>query len=339
MAILNRTYTSLSDSAKLKAPDGKELHIANILERSTPILEDLSFMECNLVTSHRSLIATELPPSSFVGYYEGVSPGKGKNQPVEFSTAMQKALYEADANLLKLNANESLALLDASEKQIAGMGQDFEDEIIYGDSSNPRKIKGLAATYDHISTDRNDIGYNVLSGGGAGADNTSIWIMYLGDSNIHGIYPKGSSAGLQMSDYGEDLTTAPNGVGQYKSRRIFYEFDGGIAIPDWRAGFRIANIDVSELQDAGTSTYDGANLINLLITALYRVPKSVKTVGRAYIYANTEVVTALHLLANNKTTLALSVREVIDSEPMVMFNGIPIRIADRILNTEAVVTT
>lgn len=339
MATKNLLYPSIADAAKNLAPDGTQLKTAEILKDSTPMLEDMPWIQGNLPTGEKTALRTELPSSSWVGFYEGITASKGVKQTITFNTAMQRAISETDRNLLKLASNESVMLMDDAKAHIMGMGQDYEDQIIYGSKDEPEKFAGLAATYDHISTSTTDVGYNVLSGGGSGSDNTSIWFIWWGSSNIYGIYPKGSKAGLSKEDYGYKLKDAPDGTGRYEAREIIYRMDGGLAIPDWRSVIRIANIDVSELADAGESTYDGAALVNLLIRAIHRFKTQVKTGSRPYIYANRTVMTALDLISTNYPTLGVKSNVDAHGQTFMNFRGYPLRLAERILDTEATVTT
>lgn len=337
MATLNSSYYTLADMAKLKAPDGSELLIAEILAKATPFIQDMNFVEGNLKTGFKAALRTALPASTFVKYYEGILPTKGKRQTITFTTAMQRALAEIDNDLLDLDNNRSIALMDASVEHIMGMGIDFESEVIYGTAGDPEKIVGLASTYDHISTSDTDIGFNVLNGGGSGSDNTSIWFAYWGKGNAHGIYPKGSTAGIQKKVWEPRMVSLPNG-NKYEAVQVLFKFDGGLAIPDWGSIVRIANIDVSELADAGESTYNGAPLINLLIRAGNKFRKIVMAKGKGAIYCNRTVKTALDLIANNKSQLALKTSEIM-GEPVTTFWGVPIRLAEKIIDTEATVPT
>ncbi len=122
MATLNSSYYTLADMAKLKAPDGSELLIAEILAKATPFIQDMNFVEGNLKTGFKAALRTALPASTFVKYYEGILPTKGKRQTITFTTAMQRALAEIDNDLLDLDNNRSIALMDASVEHIMGMG-------------------------------------------------------------------------------------------------------------------------------------------------------------------------------------------------------------------------
>ena len=337
MATLNQNYLTLAELAsKYYASDGSILPIAEILAQSTPMMKDMNFIQGNLLTGFKCALRTELPASTFVKYYEGLTPTKGKRQTLTFGTARQRQLAQFDADLLDLNDNKSIALMDESIAHIMGMGQDWESEIIYGTAAEPEKIVGLAATYDTISTDETNIGFNVISGGGSGSDNTSIWIIWWGPGNIHGIYPKGSKVGIQKKVFPSQMVDAPDG-GRYEAIEVLFKFDGGLAIPNWQSAVRIANIDASELADAGESGFNGAPLINLLITALNKFKPQVK-MGKPYIYANRTVVTALDQLMTAKSTLGLSVIKGAEGEPVTAFRQIPVRLAERILDTEAVVS-
>ncbi|MCK5128201.1 MAG: hypothetical protein KAR42_18235, partial [candidate division Zixibacteria bacterium] len=280
MAIINLNYKTLADQRTLRTPDGTLIDVANILEQSTPLLKLLPFIEGNLKTGHKGALLVALPTSTFVKYYQGISPSKGTRQTVTWATARQRSIDEFDADLLELDNNRAVTLMQSGMEHIMGMGQDFEDELWYGTKGDPDKIVGLAPTYDHLSASETDNGYNVIDGGGVGADNTSMWMMYMGNRNIHGIYPKGSTAGIKKRTEEKRLTAAPDGNGEYEAVKTIYKFDGGLAIPDWRSVVRIANIDVSELDDAGESTYDGAALINLLIKAMHKFKANVKAKGK-----------------------------------------------------------
>ena len=61
MSALAASHPTLLDLAKRLDPDGKIDVIAEILTQENPILEDLSFVEGNLPTGHRTTIRTGLP--------------------------------------------------------------------------------------------------------------------------------------------------------------------------------------------------------------------------------------------------------------------------------------
>ena len=132
----------------------------------------------------------------------------------------------------------------------------------------------------------------------------------------------------------------------YQAYRDHFKWEIGLVLRDWRYVARIANIDVTLL--TGVSA---ANLINLLVRALYRLPTApvsatvVQTsdspevranMGRTVIYCNRVIRTYLDLQAMNKTNVLLRIEEF-DGKPVTTFRGIPVRTCDAILNNEATV--
>ena len=120
-----------------------------------------------------------------------------------------------------------------------------------------------------------------------------------------------------------------------------------MVLRDWRYVVRIANVDVTQL--TGVSA---ANLINLLVRALYRLPTApanataIQTsdtpevranMGRVAIYGNRIVRTYLDLQAMNKTNVLLRLEEF-HGKVITTFRGIPVRTSDALLSNEAQVT-
>ena len=91
-----------------------------------------------------------------------------------------------------------------------------------------------------------------------------------------------------------------------------------------------------------------ANLINLIVRAIYRLPTqpvsagTIQTsdtpeiranMGRSVIYCNRIIRTYLDLQAMNKTNVLLRIEEF-DGKPITTFRGIPVRTCDAILSNE-----
>lgn len=167
--------------------------------------------------------------------------------------------------------------------------------------------------------------------GGVGADNTSIWLVVWGDFTVHGIYPKGSQAGLNHEDMGVELVDDGTGK-KFRAYRDHYRWECGVALRDWRYAVRICNIDVSNLvtDEAGTSV----KIINAMVRALHRIPNL--RMGRAAFYMNRTVREMLDIQAMNKSNVQLKIDEY-DGVFRTTFRGVPLRTVDAILNTEAVV--
>ncbi len=131
---------------------------------------------------------------------------------------------------------------------------------------------------------------------------------------------------------------------KYQVYRDHFKWEIGLCLRDWRYAVRVANIDVTQL--TGVSA---ANLINLIVRGLYRLPTApsmataIQTsdspavranMGRVSIYCNRIVRTYLDLQAMNKTNVLLRLEEF-GGKVITTFRGIAVRTCDAVLNNEA----
>lgn len=138
---------------------------------------------------------------------------------------------------------------------------------------------GLSSRYSDLTATN---AQNIIDAGGTGTDNTSIWLIVWGENTVHGIFPKGQKAGLQMEDKGQQTLKDAND-GQYEGYRTHYKWDNGLCLRDWRYVVRIANIDISDLSDPAAA----ANIAKLMVKALHRIPN--RGMGRPVFYMNRTV--------------------------------------------------
>jgi hypothetical protein len=248
-----------------------------------------------------------------------------------------------DKDIADLNGNTAEFRLSESRAFLEGMSQQVATTLIYGNQfTNPERFTGFAPRYSTINTANSQTAFNVLTGGGSANQNTTIWVVVWGADTTHAIFPKGKLTGLQSRDMGEWPVTDSAG-NTYQAYREHFKWEIGLAQRDWRYAARIANIDVTAL--TGVSA---ANLINLLVRALYRLPTqpvsagTIQTsdtpavradMGRTVIYCNRVVRTYLDLQAMNKTNVLLRIEEF-DGKPVTTFRGIPVRTVDAIVNNE-----
>lgn len=267
MATLTATNPTLADVTARLTPDGKiDPQIVELLQETNEILDDMTVIEANGFTEHKTTIRSGLPTGTWRKLNYGVQPEKSRTVPVKDSMGMLETYAEVDKALADLNGNSAAWRMSEDRAFIEGMNQTMASTLFYGDSSlDPEKFMGLAPRYNSLSAEN---GGNILSGAGAGADNASIWLIVWGPNTCHTIYPKGSPAGLQMRDLGEDTLTDAAG-GRYQGYRSHYKWDIGLTLRDWRYVVRIANIDVSDLTKNAAS---GADLIDLMAQAVELIP-------------------------------------------------------------------
>lgn len=329
MATIGNNNPTYADVAKRLDPNGKVDVIIEMLNEDNEVLNDATLIEGNLPTGHRTTVRTGLPSATWRKLNYGVAKSKSQTAQVQDSAGMLEAYAEVDKALADLNGNTAAFRLSEDRAFLEAMSQEMATTLFYGDTDvNPERFMGLAPRYNDLTTAANKV--NILSGSGTGSDNTSIWLVNWDPNVCHLFYPKGSVAGWQHKDLGEETLTDAAG-GYYQGYRTHYKWDVGLTLRDWRYVVRIANIDVTALtKDAAT----GADLIDLLIQALEQV-KGMR--GRTVFYANRTITSFLRRQILNANNVRLSMEEVYGKKS-VAIDGTPIRKTDALLNTEATVS-
>mgnify|MGYP003650163279 FL=1 len=330
MAVLSTTNPTLADVAKRYDADGKIDTIVEMLAETNEVLEDMTFLEGNLPTGHRTTIRSGLPSSTWRKLNYGVQPSKSTTVQVTDTTGMLEAYAEVDKSLADLNGNTGAFRLSEDRAFLESMNQTMANTLFYGDTgTDPEKFMGLSARYSSTSAESGD---NILLGGGSGSDNTSVWLVCWGPNSIHGIYPKGSQAGLNHHDLGE-VTLEDAANGKYQGYRTHYKWDVGMTVRDWRYAVRIPNIDISALtKDASGAS---ANLVDLMVQAIELLPNT--NLGRCVFYGNRTISSILRRQITNTSNVRLSMDEVAGKRVM-SFDGIPFRRNDALTKTEALVS-
>ena len=333
MATLAVTHPTLADVAKATDPDGKIATIVEILNETNEILEDMVWVEGNLPTGHRTTIRAGLPAPTWRKLYGGVQPTKATNVQVTDTTSMLEAYAEIDKALADLNGNSAAFRMTEDKAHIEGMSQEFAATLMYGNEGTaPEEFTGFAPRFNDNSGPAN--ADNIILGGGSGADNNSIWLISWGANTVHGIYPKGSKAGLQFNDKGQVTIEDSDGSngGRYEAYRSHYRWDVGLSVRDWRYVVRICNIDQS-LLTANKST--GADVTDLMAQAIELLPNA--SSGRPAFYMNRGLRSVLRRQIANTTNVQLNMDQV-GGKSVMSFDGIPVRRCDMLTSTEATIS-
>ncbi len=308
-----------ADWARRLDPNGRVDKIVEILSQTNEILEDMLVLEGNLPAGHRTTIRSGLPEAVWRKLNQGVPSGKSTTSQMTEATGMLETYSEVDKELADLNGNTAAFRLSEAKAFIEGMNVKMADTLFYGSDVTPESFIGLAPRYGSKSSDNAE---NLIDAGGTGSSNTSLWLVVWSAETIHGIFPKGSKAGLQHEDKGQVTLTDANG-GRYEGYRDHWQWKNGLAVRDWRYGVRICNIDVNKLNDI--------DLIGMMIEAEERIPNL--NAGRAAWYCNRRIRTALRKQVLNHKNVNLT-QENVGGKVLTAFDGIPIRRVDQLKNNE-----
>lgn len=335
MATIGTAVTLMDIARRLDAND-KIQRVVELLAQRLEVLDDIPWMEGNLFTGHKTTIRTGLPSVVFRQFNQGLQPAKSTTAQIVDACAMMEARSSIDKALADLNGNTAEFRLSEDMAFIEALDQKFSTTLFYGDTrTNPDQFFGFAPRFSTLSTNNTKSGYNIIDAGGVGATNTSIWCVGWGDNTAFGIYPKGTKAGIEHEDLGEQvLLDTQSPPGRYQGYESLFKWNCGLCVRDWRYVTRIANIDVpSLLANAGAQ----ADLIANLIKATNKI-WDLKTCTPA-IYMTRDVRTFFEIQAEQKTNSRLTWEEGKDGgQKILSFRGIPIRRVDSLLTTEARVT-
>lgn len=251
---------------------------------------------------------------------------------------MLEAYAEVDKALADLNGNTAAFRLSEDQANIEGMNQEMAETLFYGnEGTEPEAFTGLSPRYNDTTADN---GENIVLGtdyGGSavsGGDGASVWLVVWGPNTVHGIIPKGSVGGLQMSDKGQVTIEDVDGTGgRMEAYRTHYRWDAGLTVRDWRYAVRGANIDKSALlPDAAT----GVNLPDLMFAMIERIPSL--SLGRPVFYMNRTLLTKLRQQHTNGVASSTLTMENLGGTMVTSFHGIPIRRTDALAADESSVS-
>lgn len=331
MVALAVTNPTLLDVTKALDPDGSIAAVAEILNETNEVLQDMTMIEGNLATGHRTTVRTGIPEPTWRILYGGVQPTKSTRAQIQDSIGMLEAYAEIDKALADLNGNTNEFRMSEDRAHIEGMSQTMADTLFTGDESlNPERFTGLNVRYNSLAAENAD---NIVVGGSSDTDNASIWLVGWGPNSCHGIYPKGSIGGLQMTDKGQvTIENADGQGGRMEAYRTHYRQDIGLTLRDWRYVVRIPNIDRSALKADAAS---GANLLELMFEAMERPPNL--TNARFAFYMDRTIKTKVRQQSSAGVSASTLTTENIGGTIVTSFHGIPIRRVDALRADEALV--
>jgi hypothetical protein len=328
MGILTSTLPTLLDKFSREDSQKKIMKIVEQMAKQNDILQDAEYQECNDGSKHKTTMRSGIPEPAWRMFNQGIQPSKSTTVPVLDTTGMMEDYGLVDKALADLSGNADAFRTSENMAKLQGFNNKAARYMIYGNTqAEPQAFLGLAPRYNDKSAES---GANIVDAGGTGSTNTSIWFVTWGEMATHLLYPKGSVAGFQHKFLGQQTARADNG-GDFEAYRDHFKWDIGMSVRDWRANSRIANIDVTALTRDGAT---GANIIDLMIDALYRIDNPMQGEGRTVIYANRTIQTWLHKQAMNSKNVNLTIGEY-GGKKIPEFLGIPIKRNDAILNTEA----
>lgn len=330
MTVLSRKNPTLVDFAKSLDPQGNTARIVEILNETNAILDDMVWIMGNSSTGHRTTIRTGLATPYWRLLNKGTPESTTTEAQVDEGIGLLVSRSAVDKKLAELNGNSTEFRMSRAKGHMEGMSQEMASTLFYGNTgTSPEEFTGLSTRYSSLSAGN---AQNILDAGGTGSDNSSIWLIVWNEDTVHGIFPKGSKAGLEHDNLGlGDAFDADNN--RFRAYLDEWSWSAGLAVEDWRYAVRICNIDISNL----IAESSAADLIKFMIKAIHRIPNLQK--GRASFYANRTVIQMLDIQKRNDVmTGGGLVYKDADGIPIMTFRGIPVKMCDELSEGEARIT-
>lgn len=333
MSTIGQTNHTLLDHAKMLGPDGQYQQVIEMLSQNNDVLQDAVYLESNKDTSHVHTIRTGLPTTYWKRLGKGVLASKGLTAQVEDACAMIESWSIVEKDLADLGGNPAKYRMNHASAHLESMGQQIASTMFYGSAATPEEFIGLAPRYSSLSAANKD---NIVDCGGVTSSNTSVWLVGWGENSVHGIFQKGTKAGINRVDYGEQVEQSFGGVSGAQAVVYKEQFQAktGLAVGDWRYAARGCNIDVNNLK---TKT-NAVDLMEMMIKLVYQIPNDGKGVKLSF-YMNRTVQKFLDIQGRDTVIAGAGITfENVNGQRQLMFRGIPIGRCDALVNTESQVT-
>ena len=318
---------------------------ARVLDRQCPLLSILPMVPSNNILSNVAVRNDSLPVPGTRRFNEGVSTTAAHNTQITDPMAMWEDYSDTDKELCNIQNDPTAWRMDQDASHMEGFRQLMESTLIYGSLAyDPGSFNGLATRFNNLESYPNgDQSWvpNVWNNGQTTGNSTSIWAIEFGPKKVYGLYPRNTAGGLMVTDLGErtkEYYTALSNQGASKKLQVYsthLKWWMGIQVEDERCVQRIANINPTGF--SGPNGFDE----NVLIEALTYLPGGGDDPSTV-ILVNRGMKAQIDIRAVSQKINGYYTQNVetgdIWGKRVTRFQGIPILMDEKILNTEVPVS-
>ena len=351
MSVLATVNLTLNDYLQRVDKNDNQLPIVEMVDTSGGALADLPFVEANDGDAHKTSMRTGIPAGIFRALYQAIQPEKSTVTQVSDTCGNLESLSEIDYDLARKNGMSATWMLGEQIPFLEGLGQTMRRAFWYGDEKT--NIAGFTGLNVRFNSKTAANGRNIIDAGGSGDGAgymQSAWLLTLGVNTLHGIFPKGSTGGMEVTPsdgvpvWSETFNDETGVAGKMRVLRSHYKWMMGVCLRDWRYQARVCNISVKPGPSVSASVFDGSttntnyatnlnNLLNAMIRAKTRVKRS-GIMGTQKWYVSQQVYEALTFAILNKLTNNLT-WSTVAGEQLLTFMGIPVEVDDALSGLDA----
>lgn len=324
-----------------------QTEIINSLIQHSPTLGAMPIATANRHDHNVADYVVKMGTAEFRAFNEGVGISTNEYRQTKEYMSMLLGYSEVDWEMILKSPPhiQSRELAKQRDTHIEGIGDKLSEAFWYGNSlTDARKFDGMTIRYNSKSD--NLFGKQIIDAGGTGSDNTSIWLLGMG-KGCKLIHPPGvqTGGGVRGLDTGTKLVSVSaegDGLGvtikedNGKMHQVFrhqYKADIGLNVDDWRYNVRIANIDVSDLNNDASGS--SADLIDLLEKARLQMFNFTGITPVFVMHRNIQSV--IKSQARNFKRASLDTMEIMNTKTDG-YSGIPFMIDDKLSLTEPLVS-
>lgn len=330
----NANIYSLKDIMAVKDPNGRLATIAEILQQSNTIYDDMPMLEGLTEVGDQITVRAKLGDPKWKRYNEHVKPSIALTDQVNELCGHIEDWSEIDADLAEKSGDVAGFLLRESKAKMQAMANEVVRTLIYGNATtDPKTFNGFMTRLNKLNDEyMNGQPVVINAGGSTGGQQSSILIVGWGENTVHGIYPKYSKGGLEFDNKGKVTSQTDEGyLDVYRSK---FAQEVGLAVRDYRYIVRIANIDTESLKTIGGDSDTAPKLYNLFMEAVSNIPNPQLTNLTAY--APRKVWLALSQIAAQYGNRPMT-QSITDAGFVTNILGVPLKMQDCMLTTESVV--
>jgi hypothetical protein len=316
----NEFLTLMDLKNRMEIGDGAIAGIAEVIAQENEILADVPWTRGNLVTGDRHLVRAAMPKVTRRKINEGVKASTSKTESHTETCIELVSRGVVDMKELKLAPDPAKFLLSENKPHIAMLGEELAAALFYDRDADG--IVGFASRYGKLSSSQ------VVDAGGTTGTLGSIYFIKWDSDEVTGIYPKNTSAGLEVQAHENELVPDKNGD-LFRAHVSDFSWFVGLKVRDGRYASRVCNVPMTDLATDATLRQ---KLFELMITAKNKIHHV--TQGRVVCYVSPDLFSWLEIAAFQKANLALGYKDMTSDTRILTFSGIPIRRNDCQTGTE-----
>ena len=343
MAVLGSKF-SMVDAAKRIDQTGKYVQIAEILNQSNPILQDMPFFPSNAPRGNRVTFRTSLPEVQWSRINRGVKTSRTNVTAREDTIGVLEGRSEVDRRHKGRTLNDDAYRAfryDEDQTYLESMSQRMAETLLLGNEEfDSEAFTGFFPRLSNVDDPIFGKSITKAETKTSSREYENILIVDWGQRYCHGIYPLNTPAGIRMEDHPNQETSDADG-GKYYVDVSTFEWALGLTVRHPKHVHRICNLPKGPLDaivSSGSATLNPASTTGSAVAtaALYDIPgmliRAMNAMdqclsGSRVIYCSQAMLTAIELLAKNTNNLTFGTTEWA-GQPVTTFRGVPLRKLD-----------